>query len=505
MAKPVQYTPPLGMTDHIARTSHITRTTQTYILLLIAAILYLATHFKTEPPLLIPKPPYNNIWSTIPPSTSLTFTPCFGSFECARLIVPLNWNASTTDNPHDNATVALAVINRPARVPVTDPRYGGPVIINPGGPGESGVYQVLSDSAALQTVLDSPDEQGKHYDIVSFDPRGVNNTTPRLRCFRDAFAQQAWQLGGPDDGLLWDSERVVGLEWARAAALGQSCTHGDADNGGGILRYVNTAQTVEDMRHLVEKLGEWRAGLDPTYVPRQEKLQYWGLSYGTLLGATFAALHPHRVGRMILDGVVDPADHYAGAWRTQLQDSDAIVTQLSADCFAAGRQQCVLHTGSSGADVEARLTAILQTLKDAPLLVDSVAGDGPVFITYGDVHLALLSAMYSPFAMAEPLFRLLPALERRNASDPEIVALGARKQGALVPASARRDEPIPYVSVMGTLQSIACMDSIGAAAPLTREGFRAYLAELRAQGRWISTSWARNKLACPGASAAACG
>lgn len=503
MAKSVQYMPLVGLPDRTAPT----RAGQIFVLLLITAILYLATPFTTQTPLPSANPPLdNNIWSSIPPSTSLTFTPCFGSLQCARLLVPLNWNASTTDS---NATVSLAVIKRPARVPVTDPRYGGPVIVNPGGPGESGVYQVLSDSAALQTVLDSPDDQGKLYDIVSFDPRGVNNTTPRLRCFRDAFAQQVWQLGATDYGLLWDSERVVGLEWARAAALGQSCAHGDDDDDEGMLRYVNTAQTVEDMRHLVEKLGEWRAaearrtasnhtydGL--AYRPGHEKLQYWGLSYGTLLGATFAALHPHRVGRMVLDGVVDPADHYAGAWRTQLQDSDAIVTQLSADCFAAGPRGCALHTGSSSADVEARLTSILQTLKDAPLPVDTVGGDGPVLITYGDVHLALLSAMYSPFAMAAPLFRLLPALERRDASDAEIVRLAARKQGALVPASARSDEPVPYVSAMGAVQSIACMDSVGAAPPLTRATFRAYLAELRAQGRWISPSWARNRLACVG-------
>ncbi|KAL4896125.1 TAP-like protein-domain-containing protein [Aspergillus ambiguus] len=490
-----------------------------YTACVIAAALCLATvhfPFPLAAPRLNPRPTTTDIWSDILPSTSLEFTPCFGSLQCARLLVPLNWNATQHEEQQQQQqnAVAIAVIKRPARVPITDPRYGGAVILNPGGPGESGVYQVLSDGAALQTVLDSDSPSSnssseRFYDIVSFDPRGVNNTTPRLRCFPDAFAQQVWYLGSLDYGLLWDSERVVGLEWARAEALGASCARGDHDHDPSILQYVNTAQTVEDMLHLVEKLGEWRGlaaqrllrqdQLPATlaYRPGHERLQYWGVSYGTVIGTTFAAMHPERVGRIVLDGVVDPADHYAGGWLTQLQDSDAIVTRLSEYCFAAGPQRCALHTGTSGADVERRFTAILRALKDAPLAVDSGVA-GPALVTYEDVHLQLLSGMYFPYALAEPLFRLLPALESRNASAAEVVRLAGRKQAALVPAAG--DAAPPYVSAMGAVQAIACMDSLGAAGgrELTRDGFRAYLAELQAQGRWISPSWARNKIACVG-------
>jgi len=134
-----------------------------------------------------------------------------------------------------------------SKVPVTSERYGGAIIINPGGPGESGIHEVLKSGAHLQTIVDSPASNGKYFDIISFDPRGVNNTTPLLKCFPDAFAQQVWFLSLPDYGLLWSSPSVIGLEWARAEALGASCSRDEEVFGDSMLRYVNTAQTVQDM------------------------------------------------------------------------------------------------------------------------------------------------------------------------------------------------------------------------------------------------------------------
>lgn len=244
-------------------------------------------------------------WSHVVPRRSLVYTPCFGSYQCARLSVPLNWNASQEERdggPH----AAIAVIKLPAKVPVTDPHYGGPVVLNPGGPGESGVHQVLADGRHIQTILDSP--KGKLFDILSFDPRGVNNTTPSLSCFPDAFNQQTWLLRFLDIGLLWDSDSVIGLEWARAAALGASCSavRSEVD----ILPYVNTAQVVEDMVEIIEREGEWRGKeaerllgveYDPAkqsvlertaYRPANERIQFWGMSYGTVWNL-LNLLQPH--------------------------------------------------------------------------------------------------------------------------------------------------------------------------------------------------------------------
>lgn len=191
----------------------------------------------------------------------------------------------------------------------------------------------------MQTVLDSPISPhqdlaeagagGKYFDFLSFDPRGINNTTPEFRCFPDAFNKQTWLLRFIDTGLLWDSESVVGLEWARASALGASCSADRAEID--IIPYVNTAQVVEDMVEIIEQEGERRAkevqrpldqsteagvmvsGIHVTietalididrqavlertdYRPGEEKIQFWGMSYGTTVGATFAAMHPDKV------------------------------------------------------------------------------------------------------------------------------------------------------------------------------------------------------------------
>jgi pimeloyl-ACP methyl ester carboxylesterase len=474
-------------------------------------------------------------WIDITPSESLQYTECFSSFLCARLSVPLNWNATDTDSSHTSSPqVAVAIIKLPAKVPVTDPRYGGPIIVNPGGPGESGVYQVLTDGPSLQIVVDtdvlpsieelSLERDGKYFDILSFDPRGVNNTTPQLRCFPDAFNQQVWQLQSPDYGLLWHSESIIGLEWGRASALGASCS--GAEREGGILPYLNTAQTARDMIQIIEKEGEWReqetmkllgraSGITVhentgdeildrvAHHPNEEKIQYWGMSYGTLLGVTFAALHPDRVGRIILDGIVDPADHYAGDWLTQLQDSDKIVSKFCEYCFRAGPSKCPLYTGSSAADIEHRFTMIMYAMKEDPIAVSpTYLGTGPDMITYGDLHLRLLSGMYFPFTMAESLFSLLLEVEQRNSSLPELASLVSKKQAFLTPSGYQQgesspDPDIPYVSGVGAFQAISCMD-IGGSMNLTRREFRMYWTELHGQSQWIGPSWARNKLSCEG-------
>lgn len=274
---------------HIIGSWQRTLAASAFCLALWLAVSYLPTN-TTSPTL---SPDFS--WSRVVPQASLAYRRCFGDFQCARLSVPLDWNNASQQ--HD---AAVAVIKLPATVPVTDPRYGGPVVLNPGGPGESGVRQVLADAKHIQSLLDAPGPAGKRFDIVSFDPRGVNNTTPPLSCFPDARNQQAWLSRSLDVGLLWDSDSVVGLEWARAAALGASCSapRGQVD----ILPYLNTAQVVEDMVHIIESEGEWRAkeaqrllGMghplrQPTsYHPGQEKIQFWGMSYG-MVGSTASVL-----------------------------------------------------------------------------------------------------------------------------------------------------------------------------------------------------------------------
>ncbi|KAG9248227.1 hypothetical protein BJ878DRAFT_413163, partial [Calycina marina] len=123
------------------------------------------------------------------PSKKLVFTSFFGSFQCARFDLALNWNATESGQ-----RIALAVTKLPASVPVTDKNYSGAIILNTGRPGESGISEMLTAGAGPQTIASSHNGDDKPFDIISFDLRGITNTTPRLKCFPDAFAQQAWLL-----------------------------------------------------------------------------------------------------------------------------------------------------------------------------------------------------------------------------------------------------------------------------------------------------------------------
>ncbi|KAK5693093.1 hypothetical protein LTR97_010569 [Elasticomyces elasticus] len=119
-------------------------------------------------------------WDDVTPSKHFVWQPCFGDFQCARLQVPMDWQGTSTEA---DKTVEIAVVKVEATVPVTDPKYGGAVVLNPGGPGGSGIGQVLRGGYHVRTILsagpsDAEHEDAKYFDVIGFDPRGVNNSRP---------------------------------------------------------------------------------------------------------------------------------------------------------------------------------------------------------------------------------------------------------------------------------------------------------------------------------------
>jgi pimeloyl-ACP methyl ester carboxylesterase len=204
-----------------------------------------------------------------------------------------------------------------------------------GGPGGSGVDFAYTAGKLIQNVVDSPLDayDGRFFDIIGFDPRGINNTTPSADCFPDSSAIGAWAQQARAQGVPLSNESFA-YSWSRHISLAQSCSwrlsNEDDELVSGVGRFMGTPSVVEDMVAIVEAMGEWREkeatrlaeeiGRSLSEVvkertkwrPGVEKLLYWGFSYGTLLGSTFAAMHPDRVGRIALDGVVDADDYYSG-------------------------------------------------------------------------------------------------------------------------------------------------------------------------------------------------
>lgn len=194
-------------------------------------------------------------------------------------------------------------------------RYGGPVLTNPGGPGGSGVSQVLRNGRATQTIVDSAlhpnstlsDHTHKYHDIIGFDPRGISRTTPGIQCFPDSLSREAWAMQNEALGLLGSSEDSFLRNWYRSRALAEGCsaaTTVSIDGNEPIGEHVNTSPVARDMLEIVERHAEWveRQGKlaqtthDMTFgydesrtIARrtkwekgQEKIKYWGNSYGTM-------------------------------------------------------------------------------------------------------------------------------------------------------------------------------------------------------------------------------
>lgn len=145
----------------------------------------------------------------ITPSSKLIFQNCFGSFQCARLELPMDWN-----DPTYPEKVAVAITLLPSKVPINSPYYGGPILINPGGPGISSIGALLERGHSIQDIVDplypppsSASSELKYFDILSFDPRGVNNTTPHLPCFPTAYEKLIWNL--PNRSRRWVVKRDV--------------------------------------------------------------------------------------------------------------------------------------------------------------------------------------------------------------------------------------------------------------------------------------------------------
>ncbi|CAE6427851.1 unnamed protein product [Rhizoctonia solani] len=227
--------------------------------------------------------------------------------ECTRFEVPLDWHKAAVGK------ASLAVIRYPA---MKSPKLGT-LFMNPGGPGGSGVDTVQS-SFGDQLMQES----GGQYDLVSkwefdhearikltltgipgWDPRGVGKSTPHTRCFGTFEEQTAFWNGsfiqtGVEAKGEFTSQADLDLFYGQVGEVddlltrfGKQCLEYNPN----ALQYIGTAATVRDIVAIHDVIeGPGKA------------INYWGISYGTLLGNTFVNMFPDRVGRVMLDGVVNP-------------------------------------------------------------------------------------------------------------------------------------------------------------------------------------------------------
>ncbi|KAF7675003.1 alpha beta hydrolase fold-1 [Alternaria burnsii] len=428
-------------------------------------------------------------WSKIAPSEHLEFHKCFGRFECAKLSLPWDYFNGT----YPNHTVSIAITKIPARVPVDDARYGGPVLFNPGGPGGPGAAVAIVLGHALQQIVDSsveistPSIDARYFDVIGFDPRGIGWTEPVARCMPDQPASWSWKLREETEGLIGSSDAALGRLWSMKHAFGASCKLAEDQEGPDIKQYMATAFVARDMLEITEKHAEYvanevtrkaaqKAGKRPgyynsTYVPGKSKLQYWGFSYGTLLGSTFASMFPDRVGRLILDGVVSSYDYQNSLGNGSLTDAEKAMTSFYTFCHNLGPAECPLATtNSSVSDIEDRTQDIIASLYHNPLPI--VSSDGPDYLTWSDLKLLIFGAAYQPRLMFPFVADILATIEQGGGSATDQLADMFHYNHVLFcPANGTEasDTPVPDVATT----AILCGDGIDQ-THLTRDEFEAY-------------------------------
>ncbi|KAF2498788.1 alpha/beta-hydrolase [Lophium mytilinum] len=437
-------------------------------------------------------------------SKNLSFQPCYRDFQCARLQLPLDyWNGT---NP--NETVSLAILKIPARVPVSDTRYGGPILINPGGPGESGTAWARKAGLMLQTLVDSAedpavcaqlDSKAKYYDIIGFDPRGVGETTPSASCSLDELSENYWL----QDDYYEGSNTTLRRLWAINQDVGSACSH-SSKAGDDIKKYLTAASVARDMLEIVEKHAEWKANetlrisneTDAAHVPYVNgtaKLQYWGISYGTFLGSTFASMYPSRVGRLILDGVVDAEDYLQTLWIDNLNDTEKAMAHFYTTCATAGPEKCGLAaTNATAADVEKRVAAIVDSVYHEPLVVSIGDGFRSKYITDREVRDVLFMMLYQPLDRFSRVADSMAALLRRD----------GHRDGTLFARVSNSFKPVFWKSAVEqqeaatVYRAIRCSDG-DSVTKMSFNDFEAYADELMALSPFGGAFVAEMSLGCP--------
>jgi pimeloyl-ACP methyl ester carboxylesterase len=224
----------------------------------------------------------------------VTWKNCGSGMQCAELKAPVDWAAP------DGEQITLAIDRHKA-----SGTSKGSLLINPGGPGGSGFdfAQGFTGSAGVYA----------NYDIIGFDPRGVGRSTP-IVCFTDDADRDEMIYGTYEDPYGsegWDAELAK-----RQKAWVDACKA----NTGPLLAHIDTTSVAHDMDMMRAVLGD-------------DKLNYLGYSFGTYIGTVYAELFPDKVGRMVLDGAVEPPFGTFDELATQMAGFDSAFTAYMKDCL----------------------------------------------------------------------------------------------------------------------------------------------------------------------------
>ncbi|GAA1920872.1 alpha/beta hydrolase [Streptomyces durmitorensis] len=326
-------------------------------------------------------------------------------FECSTMKAPLDYAKP------DGAAIRLAVSRKKATGPG---KRLGSLLVNPGGPGGSAIGYLQTYAA-----LGYPEEVRAQYDMAAVDPRGVARSEP-VTCLNgkqmDAYTQT---------DITPDDQR----ETAELSDSFKKFAAGCEKHSGEVLPHVSTVEAARDMDILRAALGD-------------EKLSYVGASYGTFLGATYAGLYPDRVGRLVLDGAMDPSLPARRMNRDQTAGFETAFQSFAKDCV--GQSDCPLGTKSEE-DAGKRLTSLFDDLDRTPIPTGDSDGRklGEALATTG-----VIAAMYDEAAWPQLRTALAAAIKEKDGAG--LLALSD--------SYYERDSDGTYANLMFANAAVNCLD-----------------------------------------------
>ena len=259
----------------------------------------------------------------------LKWTDCGGGFQCTTVTVPLDYA-----NPN-SGTIGIAINRKPA----TDPAHRiGSVLTDPGGPGASGIQFLRGEAASMSNL-------NTRFDLIGLDLRGTGQSAP-VRCV-DATQMDAFNALDPVLDDPQEKQATISADQAFAAGCEQ--------RSAAILPFVDTVSAAKDMDVIRAALGD-------------QKLTYFGFSYGTFLGLHYAQLFPTHVRAIVLDGPVDPTLSANDLLYAQLVSFESNLQAFMTDCRARKTAASPCAYAQSG-DPYTKLLALMQRLDSAPLQV----------------------------------------------------------------------------------------------------------------------------------------
>ncbi len=353
---------------------------------------------------------------------TVAWSNCFDRpFQCARVLVPLDYN-----DPN-GPQISIALI----RLPAGDPAHRiGSLFLNPGGPGGSGIDFV----AGVGRILLTPEVRAR-FDLVGFDPRGVSRSTP-LRCF-----EKADQWRPLFNEFAFPTNRIQAQKWANSDRyLATSCVR----RAGPIVYHMSTANVARDLDRLRAAVGD-------------RQLNYYGVSYGTYIGATYANLFPANVRALAVDGVLDPIAWSTGSGNgTTVPVSARLYSNLGAkETLDQFFQLCDAGDCAFRPHSAARYAALAALLKVHPVRL-TLPGGPTQTLNYSNFIGATLGALYD--SATWPFFAQFLAAVESHASSSILGAEYARL--VFRPSYTVRIGSTEYHNLVEPFGAILCEDSV---------------------------------------------